>query len=98
EQLYAAGRFHLWSQEAYVSCVVDFLELLAPQMVIHRLTGETYRTITVAPEWSVNKIGVINAINKELDRRDTWQGRKYQLPLTRPVERTTDIPAQGVER
>jgi radical SAM superfamily enzyme len=32
-------------------------------MIVHRLTGETYRAITVAPDWSVDKIGVHNAIS-----------------------------------
>jgi len=77
EKLYAAGGFTLFSQKEYVTLVVDFLERLAPEIVVHRLTGETYRAITVAPEWSINKIGVHNAIYKELEERDSWQGRFY---------------------
>jgi hypothetical protein len=46
-------------------------------MVIHRLTGETYRALTVAPDWSVNKLGVHNAINRTLAARDTWQGKRH---------------------
>jgi hypothetical protein len=61
-----------------VALVVDFLERLTPEIVVHRLTGETYRAITVAPEWSINKIGVHNAIYKELEERDTWQGKFYR--------------------
>ncbi|MBI2358233.1 MAG: TIGR01212 family radical SAM protein [Deltaproteobacteria bacterium] len=75
ERLYRSGAFGLLTREAYVSLVVDFLELLHPEIVVHRLTGETYRDLTVAPGWSVNKIGVLNAIHAELERRDTWQGR-----------------------
>jgi len=60
-----------------VTLFVDFLERLAPEIVLHRLTGETYRAITVAPEWSINKIEVHNAIYKELEERDSWQGRLY---------------------
>jgi len=78
EKLYSAGSFRLLTQEEYVSWLVDFLELLTPQMIIHRLTGETYRAITVAPEWSVNKIGLINAIDQELVLRDTWQGCRFR--------------------
>ena len=74
EKFYGAGSFSLPSQQEYVSLVVDFLELLNPEMIIHRLTGETYRAITIAPEWSVNKIGVHNAVSKELEKRDSWQG------------------------
>jgi radical SAM superfamily enzyme len=56
---------------------LDFLERLAPEIVIDRLTGETYRALTVAPEWSINKFGVHNAIHDELERRDTWQGKFF---------------------
>jgi hypothetical protein len=75
EKYYNAGDFSLFSQDEYVSLVIDFLERLDPNVSIHRLTGETYRAITVAPQWSINKIGVHNAIQHELDHRDTWQGR-----------------------
>jgi radical SAM protein (TIGR01212 family) len=87
EKLYATGGFTLFSQTEYVTLVVDFLERLAPDIVMHRLTGETYRAITVAPEWSINKIGVHNAIYKELDERDSWQGKFY--PNEAEVPQTT---------
>jgi uncharacterized protein len=76
-KLYNAGSFTLFSRKEYVTLVVDFLERLDPEIVVHRLTGETYRAITVAPEWSVNKIGVHNAIYKELETRDSWQGKSH---------------------
>ncbi len=75
EKLYLRGDFSLLSREAYISLLVDFLELLSPKVVIHRLTGETYRTLTVAPDWSPNKIGMHTEILRELERRDTWQGK-----------------------
>jgi radical SAM superfamily enzyme len=50
---------------------------LDPKIVMHRLSAETYREITVAPEWSVDKRGVHNAIVNALARRDTWQGKHF---------------------
>ncbi|MGH7768083.1 MAG: hypothetical protein ACREQP_11550, partial [Candidatus Binatia bacterium] len=70
---------------AYVALAVDFLERLAPEIVIHRLSGETYRDLTVAPEWSIDKIGVHNAIYAELERRDTWQGKFCKDESGKPV-------------
>lgn len=81
EKLYNTTRFPLLSRDDYVSLVVDFLELLKPEIVVHRLTGETYRAITVAPAWSVDKISVHNAIYRELENRDTWQGKCYPAAL-----------------
>lgn len=84
EKIYRSGAFTLLSREAYVSLLVDFLELLAPQVVIHRLTGETLRELTVAPLWSLNKMGMLNAIQRELEGRNTWQGKLYPVPQTAP--------------
>ena len=78
EKFYLAGAVPLLSREEYVALVVDFLERLNPEISIHRLTGETYRAITVAPDWSINKMGVHNAIQKEIEERDSWQGRLYR--------------------
>ncbi|MFQ5853355.1 MAG: TIGR01212 family radical SAM protein [Candidatus Binatia bacterium] len=77
EQIYRSGAFTLLSREAAISLLVDFLELLAPEIVIHRLTGETYRELTVAPDWSVDKIAMLSAIQGELERRETWQGKVH---------------------
>lgn len=77
EKLYHAGQVPLFTRDEYVDLVVDFVELLNPDVIVHRLSGETYRAITVAPDWSVDKIGVHNAIFKAFEDRDTWQGRLY---------------------
>jgi radical SAM protein (TIGR01212 family) len=74
EKYYRAGSFTVLDQREYVTLVTDFLERLDPEIVVHRLTGETYRDITVAPEWSINKMGVHNAIHRELEERESWQG------------------------
>jgi radical SAM protein (TIGR01212 family) len=77
EKYYRLGQVPLLSRSEYVDLVVDFLERLNPEIVVHRLSGETYRAITVAPEWSIDKIGVHNAIFKALAERDAWQGRLF---------------------
>jgi radical SAM protein (TIGR01212 family) len=93
EKFYNAGSFALFTREEYASLVADFLERLDPGMVVHRLTGETYREITVAPEWSINKIGVLNAINKKLEERDSWQGRLHPTGCAEALP----MSSQGVE-
>ena len=85
ERLYHDGHVPLLSREQYVDLVIDFLELANPAMVVHRLSGETYRAITVAPDWSVDKLGVHNAIYKAMESRDTWQGRLF------PGEKSQDM-------
>lgn len=77
EKFYRRGEVPLLSRDEYVELVVDFLERLNPEAIVHRLSGETYRAITVAPDWSVDKLGVHNAIFKCLENRDSWQGRLF---------------------
>lgn len=71
---YAQGALELMDREAYVATVCDILEILPPEMVIQRLTADGYREIFLGPEWAGNKLAVLNAIDAELTRRDTWQG------------------------
>lgn len=87
EEIYRRGAFSLLTRKAYISLLVDFLEILAPETVIHRLTGETYRSLTSAPDWSTNKIGMLTEIQRELERRDTWQGKVHlKGPISEPSE------------
>ena len=58
----------------YAGWVADFLELLPPGIFIERLTADGYRDVLLAPEWSSNKLAVLNAIERELVRRDSRQG------------------------
>ena len=67
--------FALMSKETYVSLVADILEILPPEMVIHRLTGDGPPDDLIGPLWSRKKWEVLNAIDAELDRRDSWQGK-----------------------
>jgi uncharacterized protein len=76
-RLYEEGAINLLSQEDYVSAVCDILEILPSAMVIQRLTAEGYRDIFVGPDWAQNKLRVLNAIDRELEKRDTWQGARF---------------------
>lgn len=76
-EMYKKGTIKMISKEKYVSLVADVLEVLPPEMVVQRLTADGYRDIFLAPDWAMNKLDVLNSINKELIRRDSYQGKKY---------------------
>jgi radical SAM protein (TIGR01212 family) len=61
----------------YVETVCDVLERLPPSMVIHRLTGDPPRDLLLAPQWARRKWQALNAIQAELDQRESFQGRKW---------------------
>lgn len=72
--LYESGAVSLISKEEYMTTVCDILEILPPEMVIQRLTADGYKDIFLGPAWAVNKMDVLNSIDWELKRRQTWQG------------------------
>ena len=75
---YEAGLLQFLEQDQYVRLIVDALEMLPPEMVIHRLTGDSPPDLLIGPLWSRNKWEVLTAIDRELVRRETWQGKKYE--------------------
>lgn len=78
EDDYNRNRFALLEQSEYVDLVVDILEILPPQVVIHRLTGDSPRGILVGPDWSLKKWEILNQIDRELANRQTWQGALHE--------------------
>jgi uncharacterized protein len=74
---YSRGEVSLMTREEYVRTVCDILEILPPEMVIQRLTADGYREIFLGPAWAGNKLAVLNAIDRELEARDSWQAKRY---------------------
>ena len=78
EDLYRKGEFKCLEQPAYVDLVCDFLERIPPEMVIQRLTGDPHPKELAAPQWSLKKTETLNLIRRELERRDSWQGKYFR--------------------
>ena len=76
--LYGAGAYIPMEKEAYVETVVRALELLPPEVVVARVTGDGAAQDLLAPLWSRRKREVLNGIDMALAAADTWQGREYQ--------------------
>ena len=73
--MYIKQPFELFTLDDYCDFVVDCIERLPKDMVIHRMTGDGPRSLLVAPLWSTDKKRVLNTINKRFEVRDTYQGR-----------------------
>jgi uncharacterized protein len=76
EKMYERGEARMFEREEYVQIVCEFLEHLRPEMVIHRLSGDAPPDYLVAPLWCLDKPALLRAIHDELERRDSWQGKK----------------------
>ncbi|UHA76117.1 TIGR01212 family radical SAM protein [Paenibacillus sp. 481] len=75
---YEAGLLQFLEMDEYVKLVVDSLEVLPPEMIVHRVTGDAPRDLLIGPMWSQRKWVVLNAIDAELKRRNTWQGKLWR--------------------
>ena len=76
-ELYKRGKVSCLERDTYADLVVDFLELLPPDMVIQRLTGDPPAANLLAPLWAMEKSKNIELIRKRLEERNTWQGKRY---------------------
>ena len=83
---YVRTGFSVLSMEEYVDLVIRCLEICRPDLVIHRLTGDGPGDLLIAPEWSRAKRQVLNAIHKEMKKRETYQGRLYESKSNTPQQ------------
>ncbi|MFM1651476.1 TIGR01212 family radical SAM protein [Brevibacillus sp. B_LB10_24] len=75
---YEQGLLQFLSREEYTKLVVDTLEILPPEMIVHRITGDGPADLLIGPMWSRKKWEVLNGIHAEMARRNTWQGKIYK--------------------
>lgn len=77
ENMLQKGTFELMEKDDYINLVCDQLEILPPDMVVHRLTGDGKRDEMVGPMWSLKKWEVLNAIDDTMRERNSYQGINY---------------------
>ncbi|EJW16646.1 TIGR01212 family radical SAM protein [Paenibacillus alvei] len=75
---YEAGLLRFLEMDEYIKLIVDSLEILPPEMIVHRVTGDAPRDLIIGPMWSMKKWEVLNGIDAELKRRNTWQGKYWR--------------------
>ena len=74
--IYKERAFPLLTKEEYIDIVCEQLEYLDPKIVIMRITGDPIKEELIAPTWLVKKFCVLNDIDKEMKKRDIYQGDK----------------------
>lgn len=72
--------FRTLTMEEYIELLIDCIEHLPADVVIHRLTGDGPKRLLIAPLWSADKKKVLNAIKQRMDERGCVQGR-YCFPI-----------------
>lgn len=78
-KMYNEGKISFMSEEEYIQTVCDFLEILPPETTIHRLAGNGLKKNLIAPTWLGKKLDCLNKIDRELEKRNSYQGSKSKL-------------------
>lgn len=76
-KLYENKEIDFMSEEEYVNLVCDFLEILPQTTTIHRLAGNGLKKNLIAPRWLGAKLDCLNKIDRELLKRNSYQGSKH---------------------
>ena len=76
EEYYKKHQFHILTKEEYIDIVCEQLEYLKPEIVIHRITGDPNKEDLIEPSWLLKKFCVLNDIDKEMKKRNIYQGDK----------------------
>ncbi len=91
EQHYLDGEFEALKKEEYIDILINCLEHLSPDIVIHRVTGDGPKKILIAPEWSSDKRDVLNTLHRAMREKHCFQGDCFPAPERSPyAARPTD--------
>lgn len=78
---YQAGKISFMSEGEYLNTVCDFLEILPAETTIHRLAGNGLKKNLIAPRWLGKKLDALNKIDRELEKRGSFQSSKLKIVL-----------------
>lgn len=81
-QMYNNNEISFMSEEDYIQTTCDFLELLPKETTIHRLAGNGLSSTLIAPQWLGKKMDCLNRIDRELEKRCSYQGSRFNLTLS----------------
>lgn len=76
--MYNKEKFKLITRDEYINIVCDQLEYLREDIVVNRITGDPKVSDLIEPDWLIKKVTILNDIDKEMMRRNSYQGIKYK--------------------
>jgi radical SAM protein (TIGR01212 family) len=79
EIMYRENPFHVFGYEEYLDFVTEFLERLSPRVVLQRLFATAPDSILIAPQWEKGRQEILRDIERRLDARDTFQGKRMKV-------------------
>ena len=82
---YLKNPFHIFTFKEWVDMVCRFLERLNPQFIVERLSGDAPKKLLIEPQWCRDSAKIIYAVQQELKRRGTYQGKLFKQPVLEPA-------------
>lgn len=70
--------FQLFTSDAYIDFVTEFIALLRPDIIIERFISECSHDLLVAPKWHLKNFEIVAKIDRKLEEKQLWQGKHYQ--------------------
>ena len=78
--MYENGEITLLEEDEYIQIACDCIEILPSDTTIHRLGGNGLQALKIAPKWLNKKFEILNRIDDELEKRNSYQGIRFQNP------------------
>ena len=72
--LYSKEKFHVLSKDEYIDIVIKQLEILDSKIIVNRITSDPDKETLLEPTWLLDKCQLLNDIDKEMKKRNTYQG------------------------
>ena len=72
--LYLKENFHVLTKDEYIDIVIKQLEILDPKIIVNRITSDPDKNTLLEPTWLIEKCQLLNDIDKEMKKRNTYQG------------------------
>ena len=72
--LYLKEKFHVLTKDEYIDIVIKQLEILDPKIIVNRITSDPDKDTLLEPVWLTEKCQLLNDIDKEMKKRNKYQG------------------------
>ncbi|MEP9412642.1 MAG: TIGR01212 family radical SAM protein [Candidatus Brocadia sp.] len=93
---YFQGKVQTLDMNTYIQLTADFLERIPSDVTVQRLVGDTHGNFLISPIWKASKAEITYGITRELERRGTWQGSRYNT-LVPAMNHSIPFPVQNVQ-
>jgi radical SAM protein (TIGR01212 family) len=71
--------FTFMELEEYIDLVVDFMELLKPEIIVERFFSESPERMLIYPKYGLKNFEVKHLVEKRLEERNAMQGRLFPI-------------------